>query len=115
MGCLFCWGLVKDVLAASSTDLYSRTGARRQKKGMLAFDTSICLRGGMIQDFIELAEGNKLFTSGAVCITKLELADRVREKPDKKNVEPNIWGVYHVMLDCLLIIAITHVIELEMP
>ena len=69
----------------------------------------------MIYDLIELAEGNKFFTSGTVRITKLELAGHVCEGPDKAAIKPNVWRVDHMTLNCLLIFRIIDVIELEMP
>ena len=57
--------------------------------------------------------GNKLFTSRAVGITKLLLACGIREGPDTTVVEPHVWRGCNMLLNPLLITAISDGIKFE--
>ena len=60
-------------LAADSTCLHKRTGAREQKWGgvevLVCDDIKICKKD--LGSYLDYSGGNKLFTSGAVGIAKL--------------------------------------------
>ena len=60
------------------------------------------------------SRGNELFTSGDIGITKLLLAGGIREEPDTTVVEPHTRRVHDMLLNPLLITAISDGIEFEM-
>ena len=80
---------------------------------MVCDDVKICKKGSRI--LFGLFRGDKLFTSGAVGIAKLELARGIRKTLNTTVVEPTVRMIPDMLLDPLLITSMTDGIEFEMP
>ena len=65
--------------------------------------------------YLDYSGGNKLFTSGAVGIAKLELARGIRKTLNTTVVKPYVLIIPNMLLDPMLITSMTDGIKFEMP